>query len=399
MRLHFIYHLMTLGLLALACAAGRSQTTVMGIVPLATFGGEVFVNTTSWQQITRTTYTAMPNLFSAIPVTPGATRKYYLVLRRADNQPGGNGSYWRFSCSGPWNNGTWVPGHGFTLGSNWGNQDEGTTDWIEVPPGAVSSSCTTAYWEVDAEMANTATGMRVMSVSLAAVDVVNGTNIGYNQAASGADALPPLSWGYDYIWATGPGNVGIGTSTPAQRLEVNGNAQIDGFLQLGTGGVQITSGGIVFPNGGGTQSAAWTGVICGGDFAESVNVDGDRTWYEPGDVLVVDPHHPGEVARSGEPYSSAVVGVYSTRPGVVGRRQKAAKSPDEVPMAMVGIVPIKVSAENGAIRPGDLLVSSSIPGYAMKGTDRSRMLGAVIGKSFGRLDNGTGVIEVGVSLQ
>jgi hypothetical protein len=201
------------------------------------------------------------------------------------------------------------------------------------------------------------------------------------------------------IYVKPGGNVGIGTTSPSQLLEVNGNAQVDGSLQLGSSGIQVTSGGIVFPNGGGTQTAAWTGVICGGDFAESVDVSGDRAHYEPGDVLVVDSEHPGEVAKSAEAYSSAVVGVYSTRPGVVGRRQKAVRSADEVPMAMVGIVPIKANAENGPIRPGDLLVTSSIPGYAMKGTDRSRMLGAVIGKSFGNLGSGTGVIEVGVSLQ
>jgi hypothetical protein len=48
---------------------------------------------------------------------------------------------------------------------------------------------------------------------------------------------------------------------------------------------------------------------------------------------------------------------------------------------------------------GDLLVSSSTLGYAMKGTDRSRMLGAVVGKALGSLDSGTGVIEVLVTLQ
>jgi hypothetical protein len=58
-----------------------------------------------------------------------------------------------------------------------------------------------------------------------------------------------------------------------------------------------------------------------------------------------------------------------------------------------------VSAENGAIRPGDLLVTASKLGYAMKGTDRGKMLGAVIGKALGNLDSGTGVIEVVVTLQ
>jgi hypothetical protein len=68
-------------------------------------------------------------------------------------------------------------------------------------------------------------------------------------------------------------------------------------------------------------------------------------------------------------------------------------------MAMVGIVPTKVTAENGPIHPGDLLVSSSSMGYAMKGTDRGRMLGAVIGKALGHLDSGSGVIEVVITLQ
>lgn len=180
------------------------------------------------------------------------------------------------------------------------------------------------------------------------------------------------------------GNVGIGTANPVYKLDVAGQLH--------------TSGSIVFSDGT-TQSTAWTGSLCGGDYAESIDVSGDRSRYEPGDVLVIDPDNPGKFLKSSEPYSTSVMGIYSMKPGVLGRRQPGAKSPDEVPMAMVGIVPAKVSAENGAIKPGDLLVTGSIPGYAMKGTDRSRMLGAVIGKALGRLDSGTGMIEVGVTLQ
>jgi hypothetical protein len=103
--------------------------------------------------------------------------------------------------------------------------------------------------------------------------------------------------------------------------------------------------------------------------------------------------------KSSTPYSTSVLGVYSTKPGFVGRSLKGPVGPNEVPMAMVGIVPTKVTAANGAIHPGDLLVSSSIPGYAMKGTDRSRMLGAVIGKALGTLTSGKGVIEAGITLE
>jgi hypothetical protein len=62
-------------------------------------------------------------------------------------------------------------------------------------------------------------------------------------------------------------------------------------------------------------------------------------------------------------------------------------------------VPIKESTENGAIHPGDLLVTSSRLGYAMKGTDSSRMLGAIIGKSLGAIESGDGVIDALITLQ
>lgn len=184
------------------------------------------------------------------------------------------------------------------------------------------------------------------------------------------------------------GNVGIGTTNPGAKLEVSGS------LKLTSG-----SGGSITFQDGTTQSTAYTGVTCGGDYAESVDVSGSRTNYEPGDVLVIDPNVSGKFLKSAEPYSTSVSGIYSTKPGTVGRRQTSAKSPDEVPMAVVGIVPAKVSAENGPIKRGDLLVSSSKIGYAMKGTDRSRLVGAVIGKAMANLDSGTGVIEVLVTLQ
>jgi hypothetical protein len=182
----------------------------------------------------------------------------------------------------------------------------------------------------------------------------------------------------------GSGNVGIGTTSPAYSLDVAG---------------QIHSAtGYVFPNGS-VQTVAYNGVTCGGDLAESVDVTGKRKTYEPGDVMVIDPDSPGKFLKSAEAYSSLVAGIFSTKPGTLGRRQTTPQSPDEVPMAMVGIVPTKVTAENGPIHTGDLLVSASTMGFAMKGTDRNKMLGAVLGKALGSLDSGTGVIEVLVTLQ
>jgi hypothetical protein len=157
---------------------------------------------------------------------------------------------------------------------------------------------------------------------------------------------------------------------------------------------------VTYPDGT-VQSTAWNGVLTGGDYAESVNVSGDKSRYEPGDIIVIDATKHGTFAKSHEPYSTLVAGIYSTKPGLLGRRQSGdlKASTTEIPMAMVGIVPTKVSTENGPIKDGDLLVTSSTAGLAMKGTDPARMMGAVIGKAMDSLESGDGVIEVLVRLQ
>ena len=123
--------------------------------------------------------------------------------------------------------------------------------------------------------------------------------------------------------------------------------------------------------------------------------------YTAGDLLVIDPAANRRLALAQQPYSTLVAGIYSTKPGMLGTTRKVGESTpqNEVPLAVVGIVPCKVTAENGAIRVGDLLVTSSMPGYAMKGTDRSKMLGAVVGKALEPLREGKGVIQVLVTLQ
>ena len=105
-----------------------------------------------------------------------------------------------------------------------------------------------------------------------------------------------------------------------------------------------------------------------------------------------------------------MAGIYSTKPGVIGSEREwdkpavrgeesttleledMASEFNEIPLAVVGITPCKVSAENGVIRPGDLLVTSSTPGHAMR--DDNPKVGTVVGKALGSFASGTGVIKV-----
>ena len=128
-----------------------------------------------------------------------------------------------------------------------------------------------------------------------------------------------------------------------------------------------------------------------GDLAERVDIATDDT-VEAGDVMVVDQYSVDTYRRSQKSYESAVAGVISTQPTItVGN----GKTNYTAVMAMVGRVPVKVSGENGAIMRGDLLVSASLSGYAMRydsGKDNSQAVG-VIGIALDNFDgNGTGKI-------
>ncbi|HVM90896.1 MAG TPA: hypothetical protein VMU11_03300, partial [Verrucomicrobiae bacterium] len=124
----------------------------------------------------------------------------------------------------------------------------------------------------------------------------------------------------------------------------------------------------------------------GADLAE-VYYSNDAN-LSPGDVVALDPATDGMVRRSASAYDSQAIGVISTQPGlVISESPKAGGQP--VMVALSGRIPVNVTAENGAILPGDYLTASAIPGVAMKAT-RS---GIVIGQALSGFDgDGTGQV-------
>jgi hypothetical protein len=123
---------------------------------------------------------------------------------------------------------------------------------------------------------------------------------------------------------------------------------------------------------------------------------------EPGDVVMADPRGGGRLVRAEGAYNTAVLGVISTQPGLAlgsGEHEGGDNNQGKAPLALSGRAPCKVSAENGPIRPGDLLTTSSTPGYAMRCEGMEQCFGRTIGKALDALDSGTGVIEILVTLQ
>lgn len=133
------------------------------------------------------------------------------------------------------------------------------------------------------------------------------------------------------------------------------------------------------------------------DYAVMMNIDGVKDDYKPGDVLVI---RGDQTAGHGSTsYATTVIGVYSAAPGFLGGQvvTSPAEPDDRLAVAVMGIALVNVNTENGAIHAGDLLVTSSIPGFAMRGEDPTP--GTILGKALDTLESGSGTIQVLLTLR
>jgi len=194
--------------------------------------------------------------------------------------------------------------------------------------------------------------------------------LGYSNSSAGAEHLYPTLY---LVQANSAGDFVVGASslwgTRYWRVDRTGRGYFNGNIQAS-----------------------------GADFAEQMAVEGEGADYEPGDVLVISGSADRMVELSAEPFATAVIGVYSTKPAVLAGAPDTDDPLEGIPVAITGIVPCKVSAENGPIHRGDLLVTASTPGYAMRAGPNPPQ-GTVLGKALGELVEGTGVIHVLVALQ
>ncbi|MFT3933998.1 MAG: hypothetical protein QM726_10315 [Chitinophagaceae bacterium] len=164
------------------------------------------------------------------------------------------------------------------------------------------------------------------------------------------------------------------------------------FQRTGLNVARIDRNGKGFFNGG-TQNS-------GADLAEAFDVTGSTAAYEPGDVLAISVDADRTVQKSQEAYSTLVVGVYATKPGVLLTEENVdSKLDDKVPMGVVGVIPTKVCNENGIIHRGDILVTASRPGYAMKADLNKLKPGQAIGKALQEFEGETGKIKVLVNVR
>lgn len=115
-------------------------------------------------------------------------------------------------------------------------------------------------------------------------------------------------------------------------------------------------------------------VIGFGQGADLAEYYYSNTPLEAGDVVAIQPDQPAGIGKSGSRYQKNLLGVVSTRPGLT----LGPVAPNAYPIALSGRIPVKVTDENGPVHVGDLLTSSSRPGYAMRATTAGSIIGRVL---------------------
>lgn len=186
-------------------------------------------------------------------------------------------------------------------------------------------------------------------------------------------------------------NAGTGNALLINHTGPSGNLVT--FQSSGANVARINKAGRAFFDGG-TQNS-------GADIAEAFDVNGELENFEPGDILVISTEKDRSVEKSSGSYSTLVAGVYATKPGVLLSEESIdADLTNKVPMGVVGVIPTKVCLEGGKIKRGDMLVTSSITGVAMKADLDKVKIGQVIGKALQDYqDDAIGKINVLVSIK
>lgn len=109
----------------------------------------------------------------------------------------------------------------------------------------------------------------------------------------------------------------------------------------------------------------------------------------------------GKLEPASIPYDRKVVGVVAGagkyRPGII-LGHKGGIAP-HVPISVLGKVSCHADATYAPIEVGDMLTTSSTLGFAMKADDPGKAFGSVIGKALSPLSEGTGMVDVLITLQ
>jgi hypothetical protein len=201
-------------------------------------------------------------------------------------------------------------------------------------------------------------------------------------ATSTCDVLQSGSEGAGTIW---PQQTTTDCTTPTSMPDVVADDNGIGFNVLMQGIVTAGADGLVKLQWAQSASNANATTVRAGSYLRAYKVGGadlaemyfsHDTSIMAGNVVSVDGTLESGTQKSTKPYDPTVLGIVSTQPGMVLGSATGQGTP--VLVALSGRVPVKVSTENGEIKAGDYLTTSSTSGVAMKATKAGAIIGTAM---------------------
>ncbi len=176
-------------------------------------------------------------------------------------------------------------------------------------------------------------------------------------------------------------NISLGDSAGSNSLKILDSIGSSLFTLTSSG--TATFAGTVNADAFVTHSTA--------DLAEAFPTTDDT--ISAGDLVATDPNNKEHLTKSIDPYQQTLLGIISTEPGfTLNASQLDAKY-----LALAGRVPTKVNLENGPIKAGDPITSSSTPGVGMKATQAGRVIGIALENLLSTNNNEPSTITVFVN--
>ncbi|MDX1535339.1 MAG: helix-turn-helix domain-containing protein [Candidatus Spechtbacterales bacterium] len=282
------------------------------------------------------------------------------------------------------------------------NSDFGTNDYFTVLTDGnigIGATAPSSHLEIDGDITANAWGTEGIILDTDSATFTDDSTAGSGTAASAvfnSFQIPTLAATNSSVTTTDAATFYIAgaptaganqTITNPYALWVDaGSSRFDGRVIVDATTGSSTSGLCWSGSAGSAQIEDCNGAPT--DLAENFGT-GDVS-IEAGDIVVVS----GEaqktkvgglntskayVEKSSEPYQVDAIGVVSTDPNQIYGTDGLFENEDNPrPVSLAGRVPVKVTNENGSIKAGDYITTSSIPGVGMRASEAGRVIGIAL---------------------
>jgi hypothetical protein len=325
----------------------------------------------------------------------GGANAFFGVSAGSSNTTAGDNSF--FGAQAGFSNQTGTRNSFFGRGAGLANTASDNSFFGAYAGDATTSGGTNAFFGANAGGANTTGGGNTfIGFKAGELNTTGGLNIiiGSNAGDLNTDGIANVLIGNNAGNSNTSGNfntvIGFGADVASNDLQF--------ATAIGANAVVTENNTIVIGRATDKTSVSVLQITGGSDLAENFEIDGKA---KPGMVVAIDPNSAGQMVVSRGAYNRRVAGIISgaNKLSTGMLLPNLDRSKPSSPIALAGRVWVFADASTGAIKPGDLLTTSSTAGHAMKVKNYRRAQGAIIGKAMSGLVSGRGMVLVLVSMQ